>query len=285
MKKLILPVMLAALLSSCDNNEEVANPSEGIVNVVTSIHALTRAPHLESDGSGTFTYGDTYALTVSSAGVSTSLDYVVGSTQLYWQDLPLSGDVQQVSFAGCYPKPTSEVADGSFSFNVCQAEEKDLLLAPAVAVDKYSSEPVALNFSHAMHKLTVKYKSDDGTFDAEALKALSTVCHAYANCKVSLAQGKVVEGSANMAQNYEARQGQTVSFLIVPQGKDLVQLTVNGGTWTKEVKLVDCGLEADLEGGKELTVNLNIRKDGIHVEVGDIGAWRPQGSIDGEIIK
>lgn len=284
MKRLILPVMLAVLLGGCNNDEEAANPSEGMINVVTGIHALTRAPQLGDDGSGTFSKGDTYALAVSGAGVSTSVkDYTVGSTQLYWQDLHLGNGVQQVSFAGCYPKPASEGVDGSFSFNVCQASDKDLLLAPAVAVNKYSSDPVVLGFAHAMHKLTVKYKSDDGTLGMEELKALSTVCHAYANCKVSLTQGKVVENSADTPQDYEARQGQAVSFLVVPQGKDLVKLVIKGSGLDEEIKLADCGLTAGLEGGKELVVNLNVKKDGIHVEGADIDAWGPQGSIDGEI--
>ena len=77
--------------------------------------------------------------------------------------------------------------DGILTFTVSPAEETDLLLAEAVQVGKDSEDAVSLVFKHALHKLVVKYVSDDLT-DAQ-LSEISTSVKALSSCGIDLAKG------------------------------------------------------------------------------------------------
>ena len=73
------------------------------ITVVTAIDALTRAPHLNEDGSGYFQDGDKIALTVTGGGKAVLKEYTIGGAALYWEDLGLPSGTTEASFAGCYP--------------------------------------------------------------------------------------------------------------------------------------------------------------------------------------
>ena len=174
-------VLLLCAAVACDKNESGAGVPAGKeeITVVTAIDALTRAPHLNEDGSGYFQDGDKIALTVTGGGKAVRKEYTIGGAALYWEDLGLPSGTTEASFAGCYPAPES--AEGSeFTFDLSTAADKDLLLAPAMKVSKSADTKVNLAFKHAMHKLAINYASD-GTYTQEQLEAKSKDAEVTAN--------------------------------------------------------------------------------------------------------
>lgn len=276
--------MLPALaLAACDKEDNAgAMPADGRIEIVTGVEALTRAPQLDDTGAGNFRTGDTFTLTVSSNGKSVQKDYTVGSTTLYWQDLGIEGD--KVTFAGCYPNHEG-TDDAAFEFDARRALDADLLLAPAVEVPK-GAKSVAMPFRHAMHKLAVKYVADDA-YATGALSGISTTLHAHTVCTVDLTKGAVAENSAKTPADYTAKNGETVSWLVVPQNREGVKLTVTLDGQSREFTLPETTVEGQplttLDGGKMLSVTLRVSKNGITLEGTTIGKWEEQGSISGDI--
>lgn len=283
MKRTIWMLLPALALAACDKEDNAgAMPADGRIEIVTGVEALTRAPQLDDTGAGNFRTGDTFTLTVSSNGKSVQKDYTVGSTTLYWQDLGVEGD--KVTFAGCYPnyKGANTV---TFEFDTKRALDADLLLAPAVEVIK-GAKSVTMPFRHAMHKLVVKYVAAD-TYATGALSGISTTLHAHTVCTVDLMKGAVAENSAKTPADYTAKSGENVSWLVVPQNRDGVKLTVTLDGQSREFTLPERTTEGQplttLDGGKTLSVTLRVSKNGITLEGTTIGKWEEQGSIDGEI--
>lgn len=277
-------MLLPALaLAACDKEDNAGTmPADGRIEIVTGVEALTRAPQLDDTGAGNFQTGDTFTLTMSSNGKSVQKAYTVGSTTLYWQDLGVEGD--KVTFAGCYPNHTGN-GGMTFDFDVRSALDADLLLASAVEVQK-GAKSVAMPFRHAMHKLVVKYVAAD-TYATGALSGISTTLRAHTVCTVDMAKGAVAENSAKTPADYTAKSGENVSWLVVPQSKDGVKLTVTLDGQSREFTLPETTTEGQplttLNGGKTLSVTLRVSKSGITLEGTTIGKWEEQGSIDGEI--
>lgn len=284
MKRTIWMLLPALALAACDKDDNAGTmPADGRIEIVTGVEALTRAPQLDDTGAGNFRTGDTFTLSVSSNGKSVQKAYTVGSTTLYWQDLGAEGD--KASFAGCYPNHTGN-GGTTFEFDVRSALDADLLLAPAVEVAK-GTKSVTMPFRHAMHKLVVKYVSD-GTYVTGALSGISTTLHAHTVCTVDMAKGAVAENSAKTPADYTTKNGETVSWLVVPQNKDGVKLIVTLDGQSREFTLPETTTEGKplttLDGGKELTLTMTVGKDGINFSGMDIGGWGNQGSAEGEII-
>lgn len=277
-------MLLPALaLAACDKEDNAgAMPADGRIEIVTGVEALTRAPQFDDTGAGNFRTGDTFTLTVSSNGKSVQKDYTVGSTTLYWQDLGVEGD--KVSFAGCYP---NHIGSGgtTFEFDIKNTLDADLLLAPAVEAEK-GAKSVTIPFRHAMHKLVVKYVAADA-YATGALSGISTTLRAHTVCTVDMAKGAVAESSAKTPADYAAKSGENVSWLVVPQNKDGVKLTVTLDGQSREFTLPETTTDGQslttLDGGKTLSVTLRVSKNGITLEGTTIGKWEEQGSIDGEI--
>ena len=283
MKRTIWMLLPALALAACDKDDNAGTmPADGRIEIVTGVEALTRAPQLDDTGAGNFRTGDTFMLTVSSNGKSVQKDYTVGSTTLYWQDLGVEGD--KVTFAGCYPNHEG-TDDAAFEFDARRALDADLLLAPAVEVPK-GAKSVAMPFRHAMHKLAVKYVADDA-YATGALSGISTTLHAHTVCTVDLTKGAVAESSAKTPADYTAKNGENVSWLVVPQNKDGVKLTVTLDGQSREFTLPERTTEGQLlttlDGGKTLSITLRVSKNGIILEGTTIGKWEEQGTIDDEI--
>ena len=256
MKRTIWMLLPALALAACDKDDNAGTmPADGRIEIVTGVEALTRAPQLDDTGAGNFRTGDTFMLTVSSNGKSVQKDYTVGSTTLYWQDLGVEGD--KVTFAGCYPNHEG-TDDAAFEFDARRALDADLLLAPAVEVPK-GAKSVAMPFRHAMHKLAVKYVADDA-YATGALSGISTTLHAHTVCTVDLTKGAVAESSAKTPADYTAKNGENVSWLVVPQNKDGVKLTVTLDGQSREFTLPERTTEGQplttLDGGKTLSIIL-----------------------------
>lgn len=293
MKKFILPVLAIALFGSCDSNNDGIDPNgnNGRIDLHPGIEAFTRSPHLNTDGSGSFSEGDVFTLTLSAEdGHTATKDYTMPSTPLYWEDFQWAESTKTVSFAGCYPKHNAETGKSTFIFNVNEAKDdgKDLLLASAVKVNIGSTNPINLPFHHAMHKLVIKYKSDD--YGEEALKNIQTTLKGEAECTVNLMEGIVTEVTSSDVENYEPQTGKEISTLIVPQPKSKVSLSIQIGDETKEYELSNLpqntseGQNIDhLGSGKMLVVELTINKNGITVSGMTIQGWESQGSVSGDV--
>ena len=290
MNKLIFTAATLLVLAGCndDNEQTKPIPGEDRITVTAGIEALTRAPHLNEDGSGYFQDGDKIALTVTGGDKTVRKECTIGGQALYWEDLGLPSGTNEASFAGCYPAPES--AEGSeFTFDLSTAVDKDLLLAPGVKVSKSADTKVNLAFKHAMHKLAINYASD-GTYTQEQLEAVKTTCTAKSSCEVNMAAATVSK-TADKTAAFEAA-GKAVHFLLVPQTSEEVTLKIEieGKTvehtlaGLKEVlKNATQEIPVTLDGGKCLTLNLTFGKDGIVVEGSQIGGWEDQGTVDGDI--
>ena len=290
MKKLFLFLTVAALLSGCDHSDEQSPIVEtGRIDLRPGIEALTRSPHWDADGSGTFADGDVFSLTISVNGTYTEMkDYMMPSTILNWEDLKLPDATKEVCFAGCYPKHDEEMGS-IFVFNVnhAEGEEKDLLLAPAVKVATGSASPINLPFYHAMHNLVIKYKSTDYT--DEELNSIQTTLDGIAECKINLVTGEVIDIDI-LPESYIPQIGKEISTLVVPQAKSSVSLQVCIGGKTHIYELADLPETTDkgqriirLDGGKQLEVVLAVNKSGITLSGITIQGWETQGSVSDDI--
>lgn len=286
MKKMMLFAACLVWLAGCSNEETLPGKDDGVVRLQPSISALSRSPHLDTDGSGSFSPGDIFSLTISAGNGSPFVrkDFAIGTTTLYWNDLNLPETEKEVSFAGCYPKIATD--ERVVPFNVKDAVEKDLLLAPAVTVERNSDRQIPLPFFHAMHRLVVRYSSD--TFGSGELDAIHTSFRAVAECRVDMQAGKTAGADNPQVVDFPEQQGKEVSCLIVPQDKDRVTLTVVLNGLKETFRIPDSSIPGEsltyLEGGKQLIINLKVNKDGISIAGMDIQPWKPQGSIDGSVI-
>ena len=227
MNKTFFTAAVLLVLVGCNDDKEQTKPApgEGKITVTAGIEALTRAPHLNEDGSGYFQDGDKIALTVSGGDKTVRKEYTIGGAALYWEDLGLPSGTTEASFAGCYPAPES--AEGTaFTFDLSTAADKDLLLAPAMKVSKSADTKVNLAFKHAMHKLAINYASD-GTYTQEQLEAVKTTCTAKSSCEVNMAAATVSK-TADKTAAFEVA-GKAVRFLLVPQTSEEVTLKIEIG--------------------------------------------------------
>lgn len=294
-------VLLAAALVSCSKTK---NPSTGVtppvqedrkVNITATVSAnvpVAKSPVLDTDGSGNFSKGDLIGLLVSGKdGVSPDLRYEIGGEGLLWKDIDLTlvredldvtPDNGEVDFHAVYPVQKTDA--GRFTFNLSALpsdEQKDLLLAGKQGVAEGSEESISLVFTHAMHRLTVKYTVEDG-IDADAI---GTVCSALSSAAVDVAL-QTVEAVSGSTADFE-KSGKEVSFILVPQKSSSVTLKVTSDGVEKTFvlgELSGASVPSDLEGGKQLTVELRVSQGKIELGNVSISGWENQGTIGGEII-
>ena len=245
-------VLFAMMTVSCEKSpvDKGTDETDRMIDIRTSIEALTKSPALDGNGEGNFSNGDIFTLVVSGSGFpNIDTSYTVGTTDLSWADLNLPEDAGNVYFSGCYPVQGKAV-DGILTFVVSPAEKTDLLLAEAVQVGKNSEDAVSLAFKHALHKLVVKYVSDDLT--DEQLSEISTSVKALSSCGIDLAKGAI-------------QNGDMVRTLSVPDNDQ------------------DGRPVSMLDGGRCLTVQINVSSDKIELDGVQIEGWGQQGSVDGDI--
>lgn len=280
MKKILLLAMTALLAVSCETSDEYL--TESPIQLLTGVESITRAPQLDDNGKGDFSQGDRLSLTVTNGEMHIRKDYAVGSTTLYWKDIDLEGE--SLTFAGCYPHYEG-TGQTTFDFNAKEAADSDLLLAPAVTVQK-GTATIRLPFRHAMHKLNVRYISD-GSYTQDDLKGMETTVYAHTTCTVDLVRGTVTDQSFTAPEDYPAQQGATPSWLIVPQDSHGVQLKIafqgKNCVFDLPAQTHEGQTITALESGKVLTVTLKVTKEGITLHTTDIGSWEEQGTIEGEI--
>lgn len=288
MKKNYLYVLLAASLTaaSCSNElPENVPASDGVIHIEANVSPQTRSPQLDSDGSGTFAKGDALSIFVAGNGTTVTANYAYASDLLTWSQLGLPEDVKQVTFAACYPQPTT-VKDGTFEFNTLTAPEKDLLLAPAQPVSVGTAETVRLTFGHALHNLNLNFVPGNGYTDSD-IRSLTLACQAKTTCVVDAAQGTIQKVNEETG-DYQAT-GNTASFYLVPQATDAISLTIGIQNESKKITLDNLlqqlgSQQTELQGGKRCSLTLKVGREGITIEGATIGAWGDQVTADGEVV-
>lgn len=288
MKKNYLYVLLAASLTaaSCSNElPENVPASDGVIHIEANVSPQTRSPQLDSNGSGTFAKGDGLSIFVARNGTTVTANYAYASDLLTWSQLGFPEDVKQVTFAACYPQPTT-VKDGTFEFNTLTAPEKDLLLAPAQPVSVGTAETVRLTFGHALHNLNLNFVPGNGYTDSD-IRSLTLACQAKTTCVVDAAQGTIQKVNEETG-DYQAT-GNTASFYLVPQATDAISLTIGIQNESKKITLDNLlqqlgSQQTELQGGKRCSLTLKVGREGITIEGATIGAWGDQVTADGEVV-
>lgn len=289
-------VVLALLFSGCRKKyievERETAPKKIEFALSIANVAPTRAPQLNSNGSGQFSTGDQLLIMASTAGKHQALNYTVGETTLTWSAL-LGFPRQDVKFTGCYPRLDFR-ADGSASFTIADATsvEADLLLAQGATAAWESTTPIPLSFKHAMHKLHVTYRSSDNSYSTEQLNGITLRCTAESSCRVDLLAGRVKKAQTPSPRTYSTT-GNNASLLLVPQPTDgvTIKLVIGGKEYAYSLPATTPGGEAltELMGGKSLTVSFDVKSGGaeppaISISAGSIAGWEPQGEVEGEVI-
>lgn len=284
MKKLMygMALMMCVMEWACSSGERLLpeKSEEGRISLRAGIQSFTRAPLEDEDGSGVFADGDRLKLLVTDETERlSSLDYTVGSTELYWRNIEVGEPGGQVTFAACYP--SQEITDGQFVFDLENTDDRNLLLARTSGVEVGTESPVYLNFRHAMCRLVIRY-TVDATPDGREEKELVTDCAALSRCKVNLLDGTL--DSSSSPQALFTVSGKYAVFLLVPQRASDIRLSVRLGEEVCQVSLDQLvGKEMKLESGNQLILNLTL-KDG-RLWLGDfvIEGWDNQGVFDQSI--
>lgn len=296
----------ALTLTACNNDDDVLNSGQepGVVNIVTSINGPQTRVVMNNDGSGSFEdTKDKLKLAVYGSGnTDYQVDYTVGTTVLYWEDVEAGVGTGPYTFGGWFTK--TDLPATLTLFNAATAFDPDLLLAaPATNVSK--GETVNLNFKHAMHKLVVKvtYEGDftDVNTDNVSIKPVGM----NASAAINVQTGIVTPGEATDTDGDYAAQTLTrnsCSFILAPQklttGAEWLEINLDGQTLTFNVpaRYTTSGASTEalsqLNSGEVLTLNLTIKKvagggDDEKTEVvlttGQIAAWGTQGSYTGDV--
>lgn len=294
----------ALTLTACNNDDDVLNSGQesGVVNIVTSINGPQTRAVMNDDGSGSFEdTKDKLKLAVYGSGnADYQVDYTVGATVLYWEDVEAGAGIGPYTFGGWFTK--TDLPATLTSFNAATASDPDLLLAaPATNVSKGAT--VNLNFKHAMHKLVVKV-TYDGDFtgvntDNVSIKPVGM----NASAAINVQTGIVTPGEATDTDGDYAAQtliNNACSFILAPQklttGAEWLQFSIpDVATLVYKVPANYQNASGtstaltELSSGQILTLNMKIKRDAatqkteVELATGEISAWGTQGSINDEL--
>ena len=294
----------ALTLTACNNDDDVLNGGQepGVVNIVTSINGPQTRVVMNENGSGNFEDSkDKLKLAVYGSGnADYQVDYTVGTTVLYWEDVEAGAGIGPYTFGGWFTK--TDLPATLTSFNAATASDPDLLLAaPATNVSK--GETVNLNFKHAMHKLVVKvtYEGDFTGVNTDNVSIKPVGMNASA--AINVQTGIVTPGEATDTDGDYAAQTLTsnsCSFILAPQkltkGAEWLQFSIpDVATLVYKVPANyqnASGTSTDLtelSSGQILTLNMKIKRDAatqkteVELATGEISAWGTQGSINDEL--
>ena len=294
----------ALTLTACNNDDDVLNGGQepGVVNIVTSINGPQTRVVMNDDGSGSFEdTKDKLKLAVYGSGnADYQVDYTVGTTVLYWEDVEAGAGTGPYTFGGWFTK--TDLPATLTSFNAATASDPDLLLAaPATNVSK--GETVNLNFKHAMHKLVVKVTYEGDFTGVNTNNVSIKPVGMNASAAINVQTGIVTPGEATDTDGDYAAQTLTsnsCSFILAPQklttGAEWLQFSIpDVATLVYKVPANyqnASGTSTDLtelSSGQILTLNMKIKRDAatqkteVELATGEISAWGTQGSINDEL--
>ncbi len=295
---LILPALLA--LTACTDAGDMPGtpvPPPGAVRITATIAGQTdtRAT-MNNDGSGTFTTGDTWGMYTrlpNGTTINNNLAFAYGSTTLYWRDL---GTTQPVTFSAHYPRQTN-VSEGSntpeaYRFNLLGSNttKRDLLFATATASP---GEEVKLNFRHLMHRLVIRLTKDDDV-EGNLNDAVIEVSHMGNKVFVNLLDGTANAETVSADAILYFRTGATLDHITVPQdlsaGDSWIMITLNKKNYYYNVPASLKPGSNDpyplrLESGKQLTLNLNLKKSKVVFTSSAISTWDSKDLVDVQLYK
>ena len=287
MKTILGACMMAVVFASCSNEESGMDASKNEFTVITSIDAMSRAPQLNPNGSGSFQKGDQYSLIFSTTdGLEYvhHFDYTHGHSY-YWADLQVPVGHSQAKIAAVYPAVTvaSTQAATAFKWDVTASNAtNDLLLAMPASVEVNKTPSIQLNFGHALHKFIVKLSGDDSF-----TKGATITCKDFKPvADINLLTGTVAGASGKLESTTVS--GTSASFILPAQevGTMAVVFNVEGKNYT--FQLADCKVNGQpltkLESGMSFELNVTVSKNGFTITGQEISAWGSQGSHSGTII-
>lgn len=272
--------------TSCGSKEEEPVVQRDQVKITPSIDGMlqTRASIDPATGSGKFENGDKFSLRylVVESGTSLQLEYTVGSTVLYWDQLTTEAS-HKVIFSAWYPNynpGTTQEQITKHYYNVAGANSD--LLATSVQVP-YKQE-VKLQFAHLMHKLVVNLASN--VYTTEQLNhAEVELKNLRSHANINFGEVRINDTDApNDPQynlTYPKGTGAKTSFIVAPQrliaGNQLLQITIDNKKF--EFKVPSTLIK--LESGKVLTLDLRVDRDAVNLTGNTITGWGTQSGIDG----
>lgn len=312
---LFTALSLAVLaLSACTNDDLPGGNTlpEGAVHITAGIKGVqTRAPQLDANGAGSFESTDMwgmYTFTGDAASPAYSNQNIAyradNSNPLKWKDL---SETEAVTFSAHYPRITGtmpDIDDPAAYMYMPQAwnHTDDLLHATATAS---KGETVALTFKHLMHRLVVNLVAGDGMEGADLSSALinSAAKDGYtptmfANVEVNLLTGAVTYGKATGSVMLSNGSNGNADWIVAPQdltaGAEWLRITVGEDVWyyhvPADLNTAEPGNQTRLESGKQLTLNLKLKKKsgtgGTEVELtgSNISGWDRQPEITDEVV-
>lgn len=296
----------ALTLTACNNDDDVLNGGQepGVVNIVTSINGPQTRVVMNDDGSGNFEdTKDKLKLAVYGSGnADYQVDYTVGTTVLYWEDVETGVGTGPYTFGGWFTK--TDLPATLTSFNAATASDPDLLLAaPATNVSKGAQ--VNLNFKHAMHKLVVNVTYDGDFTGVNTNNVSIKPVGMNASAAINVQTGIVTPGEATDTDgDYAARTltSNACSFILAPQklttGAAWLEINLDGQktlTFNVPASYTTSGGSTEalsqLNSGEVLTLNLTIKKVAgggddkteVVLTTGQITAWNSQGTVEGDV--
>ena len=312
---LFTALSLAVLaLSACTNDDLPGGNTlpEGAVHITAGIEGVqTRAPQLDANGAGSFESTDMwgmYTFTGDAASPAYSNQNIAyradNSNPLKWKDL---SETEAVTFSAHYPRITGtmpDIDDPAAYMYMPQAwnHTDDLLHATATAS---KGETVALTFKHLMHRLVVNLAAGDGMEGADLSSALinSAAKDGYtptmfANVEVNLLTGAVTYGKATGSVMLSNGSNGNADWIVAPQdltaGAEWLKITIGEDVWYYHVPAdlnpAEPGNQTRLESGKQLTLNLKLKKNSgtgdteVELTGSNISGWDTQPEITDEVV-
>ncbi|MCD8092103.1 MAG: fimbrillin family protein [Bacteroides sp.] len=285
---LILPALLA--LTACTDAGDMPGtpvPPPGAVRITATIAGQTDTRvTMNNDGSGTFTTGDTWGMYTrlpNGTTINNNLAFAYGSTTLNWKDLSTT---QPVTFSAHYPRLTNMSKPEAYRFNLFSSSNRDLLFATAMASP---GEEVKLNFRHLMHRLVVHLTKDDDV-EGNLNDAWIFVSHMGNTVYVNLLDGTADAETANGQETISDR-GATLDYITAPQdlfaGDRWITIELNNKNYYYNVpaSLKPGPHPLRLESGKQLTLNLNLKKSKVVFTSSAISTWDSKDLVDVQLYK
>lgn len=306
-------VLATLALSSCHNDDLPGGNTlpEGAVHITADIEGVqTRAPQLDADGAGSFEPADEWGMytftgdATSPAYSNQNIVYRAGnSNPLYWKDL---SETEAVTFSAHYPRITNtmpDIDDPAAYLYMPQAwnHTDDLLHATATAS---KGTTVALTFKHLMHRLVINLAAGDGMTGTNLSSALiNSVAKngaptMFASVEVNLLTGVVnydrVDGSVILSNEGGANADWKVAPQDLTAGAEWLRITVGEDVWYYHVPAdlnpAEPGNQTRLESGKQLTLNLKLKKNSgtgdteVELTGSNISGWDTQPEITDEVV-